>query len=93
MKKFILGFVAGVFLCAGFYFMRSSDVKLRVEVGRLLDQDVVYMTDGSRMLCWVAREGRDEISVETREGFFTLPRSVCARIEKDVFLKFIRPLT
>jgi hypothetical protein len=81
--------MVGVFLSAGLYFMRSSDIKLRVDIGRILDQDIVYLIDGSRIKCWVENEGVDEIAVETKEGAFTLPRSLCARIEKDVFLKFI----
>jgi hypothetical protein len=82
--------IVGLSLSAGFYFMRSADIKLRVDIGRMLDQDIVYLKDGSRIKCWVGNEGADEVFVETKEGSFTLPRSAYVRIEKDVFLKFVR---
>jgi hypothetical protein len=90
IKKFILGLIIGLVFSAGFYFMRVADTKLHVDVGRMLDQDIIYLADGTRMKCWVAHEGERDILVETKEGTFTLPRSVCLRIEKNVFLKFVR---
>ncbi|KPK97908.1 MAG: hypothetical protein AMJ95_06895 [Omnitrophica WOR_2 bacterium SM23_72] len=90
IKKFILGFIVGLFLSFSIYFIRSTDMKLRVDVGRLLDQDIVYLIDGSFVRGWVVREGKDEILVETEKGNFTLPRARCKSIEKDVFLRFVR---
>ncbi len=82
--------ITGLFLSVGLYFLHTADTKFRVDTGRMLDQDIIYLKDGTRMKCWVGYEGKDEILVETQEGTFTLPRSVCLHIEKDVFLKFVR---
>jgi len=90
IKKFILGLVIGVFLSFGLYFMRSSDTRLHVDVGRFLDQDIVYLKDGGLIRGWVVDEGGNEILIETGKGTFTLPRSICRRVEKKVFLRFVR---
>jgi hypothetical protein len=82
--------MVGLFLSVGLYFARSSDAKLYIDAGRLLDQDMVYLKDGSFIRCWIVDEGGVEILVETEKGSFTLSRSVCKRIEKDVFLRFMR---
>jgi len=82
--------MVGLFLSFGLYFIHFADVKLRVDLGRLLDQDIIYLKDGSLLRGWVVREGRDEILVETERGNFTLPRARCKSIEKDVFLRFVR---
>ena len=82
--------MVGLILSAGLYLLRSSDTKLLIDVGRLLDQDIVYLKDGSLVRGWVLDEGSDEILIETGKGTFTLPRSICKRIEKDVFLRFVR---
>ncbi len=90
IRKFILGFIVGLFFSFSLYFIRFADMKLRVGVGRVLDQDIVYLKDGSFLRGWVVQEEGDEILVETGKGNFTLPRARCKSIEKDVFLKFVR---
>ena len=90
IKKFILGFGVGLALSFCIYFVRFADVKLHIDVGRLLDQDIVYMKDGTLLRGWVVKEGAHEILIETEKGNFPLPRSRFKAIEKDVFLKFVR---
>ena len=90
IKKFILGFARGLFLSFCIYFVRFADTKLRVDVGRLLDQDIIYMNDGTIVRGWVVKEIGNEILIETGKGNFTLPYSRFKSIEKDVFLRFVR---
>ncbi|MFC1675303.1 hypothetical protein ACFL1K_05415 [Candidatus Omnitrophota bacterium] len=90
ITKFILGVVVGLVLFFGFYFMFSSNTKLHIDAGRLLDQDAVYLEDGSIVKGWIVNEGGYDILIETGGATFTLPLSKCVRIEKDVFLKFVR---
>jgi hypothetical protein len=90
IKNFLLGLMIGLCLASGLYFLRSSDTRLRIDIGRILDQDIVYLKDGSLVRGWVVKESESELLIETEKATFTLPASICKNIEKDVFLKFVR---
>ena len=47
MKKILMGFMLGVFLTVGLYFFKGRNTLLHFNTGFLLDQDALYMEDGS----------------------------------------------
>jgi len=75
---------------SNYYIMHFSDTKLHVDAGRFLDMDIIYLKDGGLIKGWIVNERNNEILIETGKGTFTLPRSICKSIEKDVFLRFVR---
>lgn len=89
MKQFLLGLVAGACLLAGIYFFLTKDQKVRVDIGRLLDLDYIYMKDGSLIKGWLLRRDSQNLLIETAEGSFTLPASACAGVNENVFQQFV----
>jgi len=90
MVKVILGFIVGIFFAAGVYFYSSKDVKLHIDIGRILDEDVVYMKDGTTFNGWILEEGKDDILMEVQKSTFTIPRSSCASIKRNIFMRYLR---
>ena len=43
MKTFFLDLLIGLFISVGIYFLPCADPRFRVNVGRLLDEDVIYL--------------------------------------------------
>jgi len=92
MKKFLLGLIVGFFLTLGLYFILATDTRLHVDVGRLLDEDIIYLKDGGFIRGSVIDEGKEELLIETAKGNFTLPRSSCKDIAKNVLLRYVRQM-
>jgi len=90
MKKLILGFILGIFFAAGIYFYSSKDAKLHIDIGRILDEDVVYMKDGNTFNGWILEEGKDDILIQVEKSTFTIPKSSCAIIKKNIFMRYLR---
>ena len=90
MNKVILGFIIGLLFAAGVYFYSSKDVKLHIDIGRILDQDMVYMKDGSTFNGWILEEGKDDILMQVEKSTFTIPKSSCASIKKNIFMRYLR---
>jgi len=92
MKKFILGFITGIFLAAGIYFFLHQNRLLQIELGRLLDKDTIYLENGTIVKGWIVRESEREILVEVEKGYFTVPRSRCKEIRENALLRYTREL-
>jgi hypothetical protein len=90
MNKLILGFIIGIFFAAGMYFYYSKDTKLRIDIGRMLDQDVVYLKDGNTFNGWILQEGKDDILIQVEKSTFTVPKSSCVYIKKDILMRYLR---
>lgn len=92
MKKILMGFMLGVFLTVGLYFFKGRNTLLHLNTGFLLDQDALYMEDGSIIYGRVLQEDGGTILVEAEKGYFTLDRKKCKSIQKDFLLRYIREL-
>ena len=92
MKRFLFGFILGVALLAGGYFYLRPDAKLHVDIGYLLDQDTLFLRDGSLMYGRILREDNKNILVETKSGTFVLDRSQCKFIQENTLLRYLRQL-
>jgi len=92
MKKFLLGLVLGIFVSAVLCFFLYPDLRSRVQMGRMLDRDTIYLKDGSVLHGWIVEENETQIFVEVGKGYFTLPRSQCHNIRRNTFLRYVREL-
>ncbi|MFH1867796.1 MAG: hypothetical protein ABH843_02380 [Candidatus Omnitrophota bacterium] len=93
MKKFFLGLALGVFLTVCIFFMPYTDPRLRIRIGRILDEDIIYLKNKSIVRGWIVRETPKEILVEVENGTFSLRLSECEGIRKNYLLKYVRELT
>lgn len=92
MKKFLLGFIIGMFFAGSLYFFLQPDATVRLKVGRLLDRDTLYLKNGDVILGWIVQEEGDKILVEVEKGTFILNRSECKSIQRNTFLRYLREL-
>ncbi|MBI4707984.1 MAG: hypothetical protein HY761_08680 [Candidatus Omnitrophica bacterium] len=92
MKKFLLGFIVGMFFTGSLYFFLQPDATVRIKMGRLLDRDTLYLKNGDVILGWIVQEEGDKILVEVEKGTFILNRSECKSIQKNTFLRYLREL-
>ncbi|MFH1593146.1 MAG: hypothetical protein ABID09_00440 [Candidatus Omnitrophota bacterium] len=90
MKKFFAGFILGIFFIATLYFFFAPQKELKIYVGRLLDLDTIYLTSGTMLRGWIVKEDDERIWVETDKDSFTIPRSKCKGIQKNVLLRYLR---
>jgi hypothetical protein len=92
MKKFTFGLITGIILAAvlGFFFHPSPE--LRIELGRLLDRDTIYLKNGKVVEGWVVKEDNNQIWVELGTGHFILHRAECKAIRKNSLLRYVREL-
>jgi hypothetical protein len=81
-----------MFLMAGIFFFLGPGLGLRVKLGRLLDQDRLYLKTGQVIDGWVIGEDEDRILIEMEGGSFSLPRSQCKKIQRDIFLRYLYKL-
>lgn len=93
MKKFLLGLVLGVFLTTGAFFLPYTDPHFRIRVGRMLDEDIIYLKNGSIVRGWIIKESPKKILVEFDKGTFSLSISECESIKRNYLLKYVRELT
>ena len=93
MKKFFLGFVVGAFLTLSIFFTPYADPRARVRIGRMLDEDILYLKNGSVIRGWIVKESPKEILVEFENGSFALKPSECEEIKRNYLLKYVRELT
>jgi len=92
MKKFILGFIVGLFASISFYSLFLTNPISRAEIGYFFDKDAVYTKNGNVLHCWIIKENDDEIMVEIDNSYFSLLRKNCVEIRKNYFLKYFREL-
>jgi hypothetical protein len=92
MKKFLLGFVIGVFLTVCIYFAPYTDPRFRIEVGRMLDEDIIYLKSGTIVQGRIINETEEEIFIELKEGYFNLSLSQCEKIKRNHLFQYIREL-
>ncbi len=92
MKKFLLGFAIGVFVMVVVYFAPYVDPRFRVQLGRILDKDMIYLKDGSIMQGWIIVEDSGEIYIEIKEGYYYLPLNQCEQIKRNYLLQYIKEL-
>jgi len=92
MKKFFLGFLIGAFLMAVIYFAPYVDPRFSVQLGRILDKDMIQLKDGSVIQGWILAEEAGEIYIEIEEGYFNLSLSQCKSIKKNYLMQYIKEL-
>ena len=92
MKKILIGMLAGVSLTVVAYFLFYPNPTLRINTGRLLDQDTFYLKNGQLIRGWIVKDEGDKIIVDIEKGSLTLNRSSCKEIQENVFLRYLRQL-
>ena len=92
MKKFLLGLVIGVFLTLCVFFTPYADPRLRIRIGRILDEDILFLKNRSIVRGWIVRESPKEILIEFEKGCFSLSPSECKEIKRNYLLKYVREL-
>ncbi len=92
MKKFLLGFITGAFLLAGLIFFYWPGAILRVNIGRLLDKDIICLNSNESIEGWILSEDPGSVLLETEKGTFTLPSSNIKSIHKNRLSRYIRLL-
>ena len=92
MKKFLLGFVLGIFLTGCIIFTPYLNPMFRIELKKMLDKDIIYMKDGGIVQGWITNETDNDIFLEIENGYFSLPRSKCKEIKRNFNLQYIREL-
>lgn len=91
MKKFISGLVLGVVLTvvAGIYFLQPFS-KASIDIGRLLNKDVVVLEKGLFLKGWILHQDDDLILMETVDGSsMTIPVENCRFVKKNVLMKYV----
>jgi len=92
MKRIVLGFILGAFLAATGMFLLYPNPGIRIDIGRMLDEDIVYLKDGTVMRGWVINKTSQNILLEIEGGSLTLPVSKCEVIKENVLLRYTRKL-
>jgi len=92
MKKFLLGFALGAFLMVIIYFAPYVDPRFRVQLGRILDKDIIYLKNGQIIQGWIVIEDSREIYIEVEEGHYYIDVSQCKQIKKNYLLQYIKEL-
>lgn len=91
MKNFVLGFVAALVVMISAYFLFQGVIPM-AEVGRIMDEDVIYLKSGDIVHGWIIDERPGEIFIETKDGFYTLPKNNCLAVKKNVVGRYLRDL-
>ena len=92
MKKFLLGFIIGIFLTSLTCFSSYISPRMRIMLGHILDKDTIYLNDGRVFHGWITKEGDEEIIIEVANGYFTFSQSQVEGTNKDYLLKYTREL-
>ncbi|MBL7071593.1 MAG: hypothetical protein ISS26_05435 [Candidatus Omnitrophica bacterium] len=92
MKKFLIGFIIGIFFTVIIYFAPYVDPRFRVNLGRVLDKDMIYLKNGSVIQGWIIIEDGEEIYVEIKEEYFSISLSQCEQIKRNYLLQYVKEL-
>lgn len=92
MKKVLLGFIIGIVAAVSAYLFLNPNPMPRINLGRLLDKDTIYLANGQILDGWIADENENTILLEVEKGTVTLSRARCRSIQKNKLLQYIRDL-
>jgi hypothetical protein len=94
MKKFIAGFIVGIFLCLGAVFFLYRGGVARLDLGRALDKDMIILGNGTVLRGWILKRENNEIFMEFEDkGRMNIPEGHCKNIQENYNYKYLRGMS